>query len=157
MPGTLIETEKPKRLATTVDLHVGSRIRALRKQLGISQQHLAEQLGLTFQQIQKYERGRNRVSASRLYQTAGVLHVPVSYFFEGLDDQATDTRADTDERKARAFLKTDEGAELARTFPRLSPGDMRKRVLELVRCIIEVEESSTTRPPPAPRGAPNAK
>jgi len=138
----LIVAEDPKRLPTSVDMHVGARIRALRKQLGISQQHLAEQLGLTFQQVQKYERGTNRVSASKLYETAGILRVPVSYFFEGLDDRETDTNADTGEREVRAFLRTDEGAELARTFPRLSPGDLRKRVLELVRSIIDAEESS---------------
>ncbi len=114
-------------------------MRALRKQLGISQEHLAERLGLSFQQVQKYERGTNRVSASKLYQTAVALHVPVSYFFEGLEDAAPEPDRDMAERAVRAFLQTDEGAELARTFPRLTPGDLRKRVLELVRSIIEAE------------------
>ena len=139
----LIVAEEPKRLPTDVDRHVGARIRSLRKQLGISQQQLAEQLGLTFQQIQKYERGTNRVSASKLYETAGILRVPVSYFFEGLEELATEAQADTSEREVRAFLQTDEGVELARTFPRVTRGDLRKRVLELVRGIIDAEESST--------------
>ena len=143
MTGKLIVAGDPKRLPTTVDAHVGSRIRALRKQLGISQEHLAERLGLSFQQVQKYERGTNRVSASKLYETAGVLRVPVSYFFEGLDDVAPESGTDMGERAVRAFLQTDEGAELARTFPRLTPGDLRKRVLELVRSIIEAESAST--------------
>jgi len=68
-----------------VDRHVGERIRARRKEIGISQQALAEKLGLTFQQVQKYERGMNRVSASKLYETAQVLSVSIEWFFLGLD------------------------------------------------------------------------
>ena len=142
MTGTLIVAKESKRLATSVDMHVGARIRALRRQLGIGQQHLAERLGLTFQQVQKYERGTNRVSASKLYEIAGVLGVSVSYFFEGLDDVAADTKADSSEQEIHEFLRTGEGAELARAFPRVAPGELRKRVLELVRGILEAEESS---------------
>ena len=141
MAGTPTATAETKRLATTVDEHVGSRIRALRKQLGMSQQHLAGELGLTFQQIQKYERGSNRVSASKLYETANALRVPVSYFFEGLEDPPT--QKDMGERAVHAFLRTEEGAELARTFPRIAPGRLRQRVLELVRGIVETEETRT--------------
>ena len=139
MAGTLIKTGESKRLATTVDEHVGSRIRALRKQLGISQQHLAGELGLTFQQIQKYERGTNRVSASKLYETANALRAPVSYFFEGLENVPTET--DMGEQAVREFLKTEEGAELARTFPLVPPGRLRQKILELVRSLVEIEES----------------
>ena len=69
-----------------VDTHVGERIRARRKELQISQQFLANKLGITFQQVQKYERGANRVSASMLYETAQVLEVPIQWFFIGLDE-----------------------------------------------------------------------
>ena len=141
MAGTV--TNQPKRLATTVDEHVGSRIRALRKQQRMTQQQLAGELELTFQQIQKYERGTNRVSASKLYETAIALGVPVSYFFEGLEEPPSKTDIDMVERAVREFLKTDEGAELARTFPRLTPGRLRQKVLELVRGIVETEEAPT--------------
>jgi transcriptional regulator with XRE-family HTH domain len=67
-----------------VDLHVGGRVRMRRKLLGMSQEHLADALGLTFQQVQKYERGANRVSASKLYDMAKTLQVPVAFFFDGL-------------------------------------------------------------------------
>jgi len=70
-----------------IDLHVGAKIRVRRKQVAMSQSALADKLGMTFQQVQKYERGANRVSASVLYKTAQVLEAPVSYFFEGLPDQ----------------------------------------------------------------------
>ena len=69
-----------------IDLHVGARIRMRRRLLGVSQERLAEALGLTFQQVQKYERGANRVSASKLYEIARTLQTPVTYFFDGLAD-----------------------------------------------------------------------
>src|SRR3954452_5745259 len=70
-----------------VDRHVGLRIRMRRKEMGVSQERLAEALGITFQQVQKYERGANRVSASKLWDIAGALRTPVSYFYDGLGDQ----------------------------------------------------------------------
>lgn len=73
-----------RRAANPVDLHVGGRMRARRVELGMSQEKLAEALGLTFQQVQKYERGQNRISASRLFDVARVLDVPVAYFFEAM-------------------------------------------------------------------------
>src|ERR1700760_1136603 len=93
-----------------VDLHVGARIRMRRKLLGVSQQALAESLGLTFQQVQKYERGANRVSASKLYEIARALHVPVPYFFEGLADTGSDAddSARHTELSIREFLMTPE-------------------------------------------------
>lgn len=72
-----------------IDIHVGRRVRSRRKQLGLSQERLAEALGLTFQQVQKYERGANRVSASKLYGIACELQVPIGYFYEGLDDPSS--------------------------------------------------------------------
>lgn len=83
-----------------VDIHVGQRIRARRKELSVSQLALAEALGLTFQQVQKYERGSNRVSASKLWQAARTLRVPISYFYEGLpDDLATEAPVETAQRE----------------------------------------------------------
>ena len=78
-----------------VDAHVGSRVRIRRTMLGMNQAKLGESVGLTFQQMQKYERGMNRIGASRLYALSGVLGVPVSYFFEGLDDARSKSGEDT--------------------------------------------------------------
>src|SRR5579884_660298 len=77
-----------ERSPNPVDLHVGARIRMRRKSLGVSQERLADSLGLTFQQVQKYERGANRVSASKLYEIARALQTSVAYFFDGLADPA---------------------------------------------------------------------
>ncbi len=122
-----------------VDAHVGSRIRLRRKLLGLSQQQLAEQLGLTFQQVQKYERGVNRVSASKLYETAQVLGAPVTHFFEGLDGEVQfDGTPGAGEAAVTAFLMTPEGLELATLFPRIPKGRMRHQVLELVRTLAEI-------------------
>ena len=127
-----------------VDTHVGSRIRVRRRVAGLSQEDLARALELTFQQIQKYERGSNRVSASKLFGIAGVLQVPVSYFFEGLPEPGPKSRAegpDEDTESAiRAFLTTPEGLELARRFPMIPKGRLRKQVLELVRVLSDEPE-----------------
>ncbi len=147
--------QEPRRRSTPVDQHVGSRIRERRKSLGMTQQQLADALGLTFQQVQKYERGSNRVSASRLFETASALSTPISFFFEGLEDGLLVTEDDLGERAARLFLQTDEGAELARTFPRLASGRVRQKLLELVRGIITAKEGSKFQSR-APTGAPNA-
>lgn len=83
-------TDTPEaRTPNVVDIHVGGRLRLRRKMLGVSQETLADALKLTFQQIQRYERGANRVSASKLYEIAKTLHIPVSFFFDGLADPMT--------------------------------------------------------------------
>ena len=125
------------RKPSPVDAHVGARIRLRRKLLGLSQQQLAERLGLTFQQVQKYERGVNRVSASKLYETAQVLQASVTHFFEGLDGEAAADAAPEGETTVTAFLLTTEGMELAALFPRIPKGRMRHQVLELVRTLAD--------------------
>ena len=125
------------RKPSPVDAHVGARIRLRRKLLGLSQQDLAHRLGLTFQQVQKYERGVNRVSASKLYQTAQVLQASVTHFFEGLDGQGDAEHTPANESAVTAFLMTTEGLELASLFPRIPKGRMRHQVLELVRTLAE--------------------
>jgi transcriptional regulator with XRE-family HTH domain len=122
-----------------VDLHVGARIRMRRKILGVSQERLAEDLGLTFQQIQKYERGANRVSASKLYEIARSLQASVAYFFEGLEATA-DGVSDAGEPFVHDFLMTSEGLELATQFPRITRSKVRRRILELVRSMADEEE-----------------
>ena len=126
------------RTANPVDLHVGARIRMRRRSQGVSQEKLAEALGLTFQQVQKYERGANRVSASKLYEIAAMLRAPVAYFFDGLADPAGEADDDSrggDERAVHAFLMTSEGLELARSFTLVPRGRVRRRLLELIRAL----------------------
>jgi len=111
-----------------------------RKLLGISQEQLANALGLTFQQVQKYERGANRVSASKLYEIAKTLQAPVSFFFDGLADPAVQEGAGAGhaaERIVNDFLGSPEGMELAEMFPKIGRGRVRRQVLDLVRAMAD--------------------
>jgi len=109
--------------------------------MGVSQEKLAEALGLTFQQVQKYERGVNRVSASKLFETSSFLGVDVSYFFDGLAnrDPASGFAESESERFTHEFLMTTEGVELASLFPRLA-SKQRRRILELVRTLADDDD-----------------
>lgn len=121
-----------------IDLHVGASIRMRRRLLGVSQEKLAEALGLTFQQVQKYERGANRVSASKLYEIARTLQTPVTYFFDGLADAGEIEHGDVlSEQAVSDFLLTSEGMELAALFPRIRRGPVRRRILELLRALTD--------------------
>ena len=137
------QTTDLERGPNPVDLHVGARIRMRRKLLGVSQERLADQLGLTFQQVQKYERGANRVSASKLYEIAKALQTSVAYFFDGLADtiDATDLGVGAENREfVHDLVMTPEGLELAALFPRLKRGRVRRRVLDLVKALAEDED-----------------
>lgn len=127
-----------ERKPNPIDIHVGSRVRMRRKLMGVSQEKLAEALGLTFQQVQKYERGVNRVSASKLFESSKFLGVDVSYFFDGLAgrDPASGFAESESERYTHEFLMTTEGVELASLFPKLA-GKQRRRILELVRTLAD--------------------
>jgi transcriptional regulator with XRE-family HTH domain len=122
-----------------VDRHVGLHIRMRRKALGISQERLAESLGLTFQQVQKYERGANRVSASKLWEIARALRTNVSCFYEGLESGAEEAGQGFMGASAQEFLLTPEGMELAATFPRVRRPGVRRKVLDLVRAMADME------------------
>jgi len=128
-----------------VDRHVGLHIRMRRKALGISQERLAESLGLTFQQVQKYERGANRVSASKLWEIARALRTNVAYFYEGLESEDEETTRGFIGANAQEFLLTPEGMELAATFPRVRRPGVRRKVLDLVRAMadMDVDERAT--------------
>ena len=125
-----------KKKPNPIDIHVGSRIRLRRNILGISQERLGEKLGITFQQIQKYEKGTNRVGASRLQAIASILGVPVSFFF---DDAPGATASEMVEGKAMNvvldFLGTAEGLQLNRAFVRIHDRAIRRRIIELVRAL----------------------
>jgi transcriptional regulator with XRE-family HTH domain len=132
-----------------VDVHVGSRVRLRRTLLGLSQERLGEAVGLTFQQIQKYERGANRIGASRMYDLAHVLDVPVSFFFDDMPedvkqrDAAPVAVADDDEATGAEPnpLNRRETLELVRAYYRIQSARVRKRMFELVKAVARVEEA----------------
>lgn len=128
-----------------VDAHVGSRVRLRRMLVGLSQEKLGDQMGLTFQQIQKYEKGINRIGASRLYQLSQILEVPVQFFFEGApspDGRARGGFADAgNEAFLYEFLNTRDGLELNRAFVKISDSSVRRSVVELVRALGSEQQS----------------
>ncbi len=120
--------------ANPVDRHVGLRIRMRRKELGISQETLAEAIGLTFQQVQKYERATNRVSASKLWEMAQAMNTSVAYFYDGLEGDAEFAEALRD-GVTQAFLTSHDGAELAAAYRAIRQPRVRRRILDLVRAM----------------------
>jgi len=138
--------EKGSRRPNPIDVHVGSRVRLRRMLLGISQEKLGERLGLTFQQVQKYEKGVNRIGASRLFDLSTVLAVPISFFYE--DAPANEARVQPIPGFAEAppadsnileFLSTREGLELNKAFARINDPKQRRAVLDLVRSLAGVD------------------
>ncbi|MCR5874001.1 helix-turn-helix domain-containing protein [Phenylobacterium sp. J426] len=125
-----------------VDRHVGLRIRMRRKELGMSQERLADSIGLTFQQVQKYERATNRVSASKLWEMAQVLRTNVGYFYEGLGD-GNDGGSQVKSEPFQDFLLSNEGLELAHLFPRIREARVRRKILDLIRAM--ADEPDTVR------------
>ncbi|MEM9232997.1 MAG: helix-turn-helix transcriptional regulator [Pseudomonadota bacterium] len=133
-----------------MDIHVGSRVRLRRMMRGMSQDRLGEELGLTFQQVQKYEKGVNRIGASRLFDISRILEVPVQFFYDdfgGNQDSAMIGLAESDaptyaEEKGDFFasLATPEGMQLARAYARISDPQVRRRVLDLVKALTDEEE-----------------
>ncbi len=115
--------------AHDVDKHVGARVRERRKALRISQIALGLKLGLTFQQVQKYERGSNRISASKLYQIGEVLQVPIEWFFQGYEGDRTVDKADS----VHAFLQTQDAIELAQAYLGVATLEQRDCVLALLK------------------------
>jgi transcriptional regulator with XRE-family HTH domain len=123
-----------------IDRHVGLRIRMRRKELGVSQERLAESIGLTFQQVQKYERAANRVSASKLWEMARALNTSIAYFYEGLSNTPEPPGSNLPRETVQDFLMTPEGLELASSFPKIPHGRLRRKILDLVRVMSEEPE-----------------
>jgi transcriptional regulator with XRE-family HTH domain len=121
-----------------VDEHVGARVRSRRKSLGMSQSTLADELGVTFQMIQRYEYGLCRLSASTLYATAVALEVPIDFFFVGLPLTTSGKRAEipAHEQPALDLARTRYGRELAALFPRITHRGTRRAVVELLRAMV---------------------
>jgi transcriptional regulator with XRE-family HTH domain len=131
-----------KKKPNPIDTHVGSRIRLRRNMLGMSQEKLGDSLGITFQQIQKYEKGTNRVGASRLQAIASILGVPVAYFFEdapGLPATGGLAEAPSPDFVVD-FLSSTEGLQLNRAFVKIKDTKVRRRILELVKALAAQDE-----------------
>jgi transcriptional regulator with XRE-family HTH domain len=136
-----VDDEKGSRRPNPIDVHVGSRVRFRRMLLGMSQEKLGERLGLTFQQIQKYEKGINRIGASRLFDLAQVLAVPVQFFYE--EAPATDSNQLVPDGFAERpadnsiveFLRSRDGLELNKAFVRISDAKARRAIVDLVRSL----------------------
>jgi transcriptional regulator with XRE-family HTH domain len=128
-----------KKVPNPIDKHVGSRVRMRRMMLSMSQEKLGDALGLTFQQVQKYEKGTNRIGASRLQQIAHILQVPVSFFFEGAPASPGLSPSGMSEAPSPAyvsdFLATSDGLSLTKSFMRIKNSKLRRRIVDLVEQI----------------------
>ena len=127
-----------KKSPNPIDKHVGSRVRMRRMMLGMSQEKLGDALGLTFQQVQKYEKGTNRIGASRLQQISLILQVPVAFFFEGAPQVGEQSRGLSDAPSpayVADFLATSDGLALTKAFMRIQDPKTRRRIVDLVRQI----------------------
>jgi len=141
---------KDKKVPNPIDRHVGSRVRMRRVMLGMSQEKLGESLGLTFQQVQKYEKGTNRIGASRLQQISRTLDVPPAFFFDGaptLDAVPVQggvqlrVAEDSGSTYVSDFLSTSEGLHLNMAFARIHDPKVRKRIIDLVVALADAEQA----------------
>lgn len=133
-----------KKKPNPIDIHVGSRIRLRRNMLGMSQEKLGEALGITFQQIQKYEKGANRVGASRLQAIGSVLNVPVSFFFEDAPGETPGGKGFSEDNSASYvvdFLNSSEGLQLNRAFVKIADPKVRRKIIDLVKSLSDTPES----------------
>lgn len=128
-----------KKVPNPIDRHVGARVRMRRLLVGMSQEKLGEALGITFQQIQKYEKGANRIGASRLQQIAKILGVPVEFFFEGAPAGGPESASGFSELPQSGFVSdfmaTSEGVQLTRAFVRIVDPTVRRRLIDLVEAL----------------------
>ena len=129
----------PKKQANPIDIQVGNRVRIRRMLIGMSQEKLGDLLGLTFQQVQKYEKGVNRIGAGRLYEVARILNVPVDFFYEGVGDPAGALDSEM-APPVLEFVSSSEGLQLSLAFMKIKDSKVRKRVLDLVKSLSEEEE-----------------
>ncbi|BDG70859.1 helix-turn-helix domain-containing protein [Roseomonas fluvialis] len=145
-----VERVEREHRASPIDVHVGTRVRLRRTLLGMSQEKLGEALGLTFQQIQKYERGVNRIGASRLFDLARVLDVPIGFFFDDMAPELGGNAANRSRGAAFGFAEGQDGfeddtlhrretLELVRAYYRITDPSVRKRVFDLIKTLSPTE------------------
>jgi transcriptional regulator with XRE-family HTH domain len=129
-----------KKAPNPTDKHVGARVRMRRMMLSMSQEKLGDALGLTFQQVQKYEKGANRIGASRLQQISNILQVPVAFFFEGAPNAPGQPVNGMSEAPSPAyvsdFLATSDGLALTKAFMRIKDPKLRRRIVDLVEQMV---------------------
>jgi transcriptional regulator with XRE-family HTH domain len=144
LPVLLEGEESVKKIPNPIDIHVGSRVRMRRMMVGMSQEKLGEALSLTFQQVQKYEKGTNRIGASRLHQIASALGVQIEFFYEGAPLSEGAPMSGFAEAPnppyMNDFLSTSDGLQLMRCFVRVKDPRVRKRIVELVEAFADAEE-----------------
>jgi transcriptional regulator with XRE-family HTH domain len=134
------EKRVPKKQANPIDIQVGNRVRIRRMLIGMSQERLGDLLGLTFQQIQKYEKGVNRIGAGRLFEMARILNVPVDFFYEGVNAHTGQPgTAEGESAPVMEFVSSGEGLQLSLAFMKIKDTKVRKRVLDLVKSLAEEE------------------
>jgi len=129
----------PKKQANPIDIQVGNRVRIRRMLIGMSQERLGDLLGLTFQQVQKYEKGVNRIGAGRLFEVSRILNVPVDFFYEGVAAQLVGNEQEN-AAPVMEFVSSGEGLQLSLAFMKIKDTKVRKRVLDLVKSLSEEEE-----------------
>jgi len=127
--------------ANPIDAQVGNRVRIRRMLIGMSQERLGELLGLTFQQVQKYEKGINRIGAGRLFEIARILDVPINFFYEGVST-AADGSGEAG-APVMEFVSSGEGLQLSLAFMKIKDAKVRKRVLDLVKSLTQEEEAGS--------------
>jgi transcriptional regulator with XRE-family HTH domain len=128
----------PKKQANPIDAQVGNRVRLRRMLIGMSQERLGELLGLTFQQVQKYEKGVNRIGAGRLFEVSRILGVGIDYFYEGVNSQLAGGFTDgASSPPVMEFVTSGEGLQLSVAFMKIKDPKLRKRVLDLVKQMSE--------------------
>lgn len=132
-----------KKMPNPIDVHVGSRVRMQRMLISMSQEKLGDQLGLTFQQVQKYEKGANRIGASRLYHISQILGVPIEFFYEGLPAEGTTPEGFAERGSNFDFdlLSTSEGIQLNSAFFSIKNPKVRKQLLDLVKTLAAQDEA----------------
>ncbi|MEY4964501.1 MAG: hypothetical protein RL274_84 [Pseudomonadota bacterium] len=125
-----------KKQTNPIDIQVGNRVRIRRMLIGMSQERLGDLLGLTFQQVQKYEKGVNRIGAGRLYEVSRILNVPVDFFYEGVVASGQEPEGTP---PVMEFVSSGEGLQLALAFMKIKDVRVRKRMLDLVKSLAEEE------------------
>ncbi len=144
-----------KKTPNPIDRHVGSRVRMRRMMVSMSQEKLGERLGITFQQVQKYEKGTNRIGASRMHQIANILGVPVSFFYEGApgsEGEASGFGEAGQPAYVSDFMATPEGLSLAKAFMKVGDPKVRRRIVDLVEAMVAADEKC---PPNRNNASPN--
>ena len=138
----------PRKEPNPIDVHVGSRVRLRRLLVGMSQEKLGEQLGLTFQQVQKYEKGTNRIGASRLYEVSRILNVPVQYFYEEMAEDTARPAGDLAFAEGdnapfvMDFVSSSEGLQLNRAFFDIREPTVRRSIIDLVKSLAKAETAA---------------